>query len=64
LKILVIFFTKYDYDYQIKEDELGGNAARMGEMRIHEEPESNRPLGRPRCRCENNIKIDRLLKKA
>jgi hypothetical protein len=39
-----------------------GHAARMGEGRcvyrlLVERPEGKRPLGRPRRRCEDNIKI-------
>jgi hypothetical protein len=55
--------TKY-YDDRIEEDEMGGGlVARMGDMRnTHKimvgKPERKRPLGRPRRRCENNIKID------
>ena len=40
-----------------------GNVARMGEDRgVHRvlvgKPEGKRPLGRPRCRWEDNIKMD------
>ena len=40
-----------------------GNEARMGERRgvymvLVGKPEGNRPLGRPRCRWEDNIKTD------
>jgi len=40
-----------------------GQVARMGEGRgVHRvlvgEPEGKRPLGRPRCRWEDNIKMD------
>ena len=40
-----------------------GHVARMGEDRgVHRvlvgKPEGNRPLGRPRCRWEANIKMD------
>ena len=40
-----------------------GNVARMGERRgvyrvLVEKPEGKRPLGRPRHRCEDNIKMD------
>jgi hypothetical protein len=40
-----------------------GHVARMGEIRgVHRvlvgKPERKRPLGKPRCRWENNIKID------
>jgi len=42
---------------------MGGHVARMGEGRgVHRilvgKPEGKRPLGRPRRRWENNIKID------
>jgi hypothetical protein len=45
------------------EDKMAGHAARMGEMRntfkmLVGEPEWKRPLGRPRRRWEDNIKID------
>jgi hypothetical protein len=40
-----------------------GHVARMGERRVvHRvlvgKPEGKRPLGRPRCRWEDNIKVD------
>jgi hypothetical protein len=40
-----------------------GHVEHMGEMRkkyriLVGKPEGKRPLGRPRCRCENNIKMD------
>jgi hypothetical protein len=40
-----------------------GHVARMGEDRgVHrvlvDKPEGNRPLGKPRCRWEDSIKID------
>jgi hypothetical protein len=40
-----------------------GHVAHMGEMRnaykiLVVKPEGNRLLGRPRCRCEENIKMD------
>jgi hypothetical protein len=40
-----------------------GHVARMGEdrnayMLLVGKPEGRRPLGRPRHRCENNIKMD------
>jgi hypothetical protein len=40
-----------------------GNVACMGENRrayriLVGRPEGRRPLGRPRCRCEDNIKMD------
>ena len=40
-----------------------GHVARMGERRdvygfLVGKPERKRPLGRPRCRCEDNMKMD------
>jgi hypothetical protein len=39
-----------------------GHVARMGETNAYrilvEEPEGKRPLGRPRCRREDNIRMD------
>ena len=42
---------------------LAGNVARMGERRgvyrvLVRKPEGNRPLGRPKRRLEDNIKMD------
>jgi hypothetical protein len=41
----------------------GGHVARLGEKRnayriLVGKPEGKRPLGRPRRRCEDNIKMD------
>ena len=46
---------------KIKREE--GNVAHMGQRRgayriLLERPEGRRPLGRPRCRWEDNIKMD------
>jgi len=43
---------------------LAGHVARMGEKRciyriLVGKPKGKRPLGTPRCRWENNIKMDR-----
>jgi hypothetical protein len=48
---------------QIKKNEVGGHVARMGEERgtyriLVGRPEGRRPLGRPRRRWEDNIKMD------
>jgi hypothetical protein len=48
--------------YQV-EDQMGGNVARMGEVKIRKrivvgKHEGKRPLGRPRRRWEDNIKMD------
>jgi hypothetical protein len=46
-----------------KEDDMGGHVARIGEVRgayniLVGKPEGRRPLGRPRCRWKDNIKMD------
>jgi hypothetical protein len=43
-----------------------GHVARIGEkrnayMRLLEKPEGKRPLGRPRCRWVDNIKMDNII---
>jgi len=48
---------------QIKKNEMGGACACMGERRdvyriLVGRPEGKRPLGRPRFRWEDNIKMD------
>jgi hypothetical protein len=39
-----------------------GHVAHMRKINTHKilvgKPEGNIPLGRPRCRCEDNIKLD------
>jgi len=35
-----------------------GHLALMGERYLLGKPEGNRPLGRPRCKWEKNIKMD------
>jgi hypothetical protein len=47
----------------MKEDEMGGTCCMHGEGRVVYRVlvgklEGKRPLGRPRCRWEDNIKID------
>jgi hypothetical protein len=54
--------TEYIYTDQIKEDEMGENIALKKEKSnpyivLVENPERKRYLGRPRPRCENNIRI-------
>jgi hypothetical protein len=51
-----------DWNDQVK-DEMGGTCSTNGEKRIVYrilvvKPEGKRPLGRPRLRCEDNIKVD------
>jgi hypothetical protein len=48
---------------EIKDDEAGEHEACMKEMRnmykiLVEKSEGKKPLGRPRCRWEDNIKLD------
>jgi hypothetical protein len=48
---------------QVEEDEVGRHVARMGEKRksyrlLVGKPEGKRPLGRPRHRWVDNIKMD------
>jgi len=48
---------------QIKKNELGWACCTYGEKSgvyrvLVEKPEGKRPLGRPRCRSEDNIKIE------
>jgi hypothetical protein len=57
-----ILFTKYYKDHQIKEAEMAGHVAYMGKMRnvyivLVGKPEGMRPLRRPGCRWEHNIKL-------
>jgi hypothetical protein len=47
---------------QIEKDEMGGACSKYGEKRgayriLVGRPEVRRPLGRPRCRWEDNIKM-------
>ena len=51
---------------QIENNEIGGHVARMGERRatyrgLVGKPERKRPLGRPRRRWEDNIKLDLMM---
>jgi hypothetical protein len=48
---------------KIKKNEMGGACSADGEWRgvyrvLVGKPEGKRPLGRPRCRWEDNIKMD------
>jgi hypothetical protein len=50
-------------DNQIEKNEMGGACSRYGEKRgayrvLMGRPEGKRPLGRPRRRWEDNIKMD------
>jgi hypothetical protein len=58
-----MLITKYYSGDQIKKNEVGGHVARIGEGRgayriLVGRPEGRRPLGRPRRRWEDNIKMD------
>jgi hypothetical protein len=49
--------------HKVKEDEMGGAYSTNGEKRNAYrisvgKPEGKRPLGRPRCRWEDSIKMD------
>jgi hypothetical protein len=51
--------------YQLEEDEMGGACSLKGEKRnayrlLVGKSEGKRPLGRPRHRCVDNIKMDLL----
>jgi hypothetical protein len=48
--------------YKIEKNVMGGHVARMGEGRgvyriLVGKPERKRPLGRPSCRCGDNMKM-------
>ena len=55
--------TEYCAGGKIEKNEMGGTCARMGQGRevyriLVGKPEGKRPLGRPRRRWEDNIKMD------
>jgi hypothetical protein len=55
-------FAKYNYNYQVKEDEMGGACSTNGEKSnayriLVGKPEGKRPLGRSRRRWEDNIRM-------
>jgi hypothetical protein len=60
----LVLFAKYNLNYEAKEDEMGrscstnGGEKRNAYMILVGKPEGKRPLGRPRRRLEDNIKID------
>jgi hypothetical protein len=58
-----VLLTKCHSGYQIKKTDIGGacsaHVERRGAYRVLvEKPEVRRPLGRPRRRWEDNIKMD------
>jgi len=61
--LLSLRLTKYNLSSQIEHVRWEGNVARMGDRRdvcraLVRKPEGKRPLGRPRRRWEDNIKMD------
>ena len=54
-----VFLTQYCSGYKIEKNEMGGTCSTHGERErcIHGFG-GKKPLGRPRCRWEDNIKID------
>jgi hypothetical protein len=59
----IVLIAKYNYNDQVKEDEMRRTCSRKGEKRntyriLVVKPEGNRPLGRPRHKWENNSKMD------
>jgi hypothetical protein len=58
-----VLLIKYYWGDQIKKSEMGGACGAYGERRgacrvLMGKPEGMRKLGRPRCRWEDNIKLD------
>ena len=58
-----VLLTQYFAGDKIENNEIAGHVARMEEGKgVHKvlvgKPEGNRPLGRPRRRWEDNIKMD------
>jgi len=55
-------FTKYCYGYQMKDDEMGGLVAHMGELNSYSilvgKPERKGLVRRPRHRWEDKIRMD------
>jgi hypothetical protein len=46
------------YGYQIKADEMGRACNKTNSYNSARKYDAKRPHGRPRCRWENNIKMD------
>jgi hypothetical protein len=58
-----VLFSKYNLNDKVKEDEIGRGCNTNGAKRnaykiLVGKPEGKRPLGRPRCRWVDNIKMD------
>jgi hypothetical protein len=61
---LLVLFSKYNYNDQVKEDEMDRACSTNGREEdlcriLVGKPEGQRPLGIPRRRWVDNIKIDR-----
>jgi hypothetical protein len=61
---VLVLLAKHNWNDQVKEDEMG-RACSMNEVDgrnayriLVGKPEGRRPLGRPRCRWVDNIKMD------
>jgi len=57
-----VLLIKYRTSDQVKKNEMGETCGTYGESRVAyrvlvERSEGKRPLGRPRCRWEDNIKM-------
>jgi hypothetical protein len=60
---VILLFAKYNYNNQVENDEIGWECSTNGEKRnvyrlLIGKPEGRRPLGRPRLRWLDNIKMD------
>jgi hypothetical protein len=60
---LSALLTQYFAGDKIEKTEMGGACSTVGEERdvywvLVRKPEEKRPLGRPRRRCKDNIKMD------
>jgi hypothetical protein len=61
--ITISISNVYIIVYQVEEDEMGRPCSMNGEKRnayrlLVGKPEGKRPLGRPRCRWVDNIRMD------
>ena len=61
--LIISILTQYFAGDKIEKNEMGGACGtyeRRGDVNkiLVGKPEGKGPLGRPRCRCEDNIKID------
>ena len=60
---MTVLLTKYCSGDKIEKNEMGGSCSKYGGVEtvyrvLVGEPEGKRPLGRPRRRWEDNIKMD------